>query len=51
MTIIEPSNYPQTYNYELYIWLKEDGTNQNNLMNKGFSAKINVSSALKKKNS
>lgn len=51
MTIIEPSNYPQTYNYELYIWLKEDGTNQNNLMNKGLSAKINVSSALKKKNS
>ena len=51
MTIIEPSNYPQTYNYELYIWLKEDGTNQNNLMNKGFSAKINVSSAFKRKNS
>ena len=50
MTIMNPTNYPQTYNYELYIWLSEDKTNQNYLMNKGFSAKINVNSAAKKEN-
>jgi len=50
MTIINPTVYPQTYNYELYIWLSEDETNQNYLMNKGFNAKINVNSAAKKKN-
>ena len=48
LTIIKPDKYPQTYTYELYIWLSETGTNQNNLMNKKFSAKINVNSALKK---
>lgn len=49
MTLIKPSNYPKTYRYELYIWLSEDNTNQNNLMNKKFSAKINVTSATKSK--
>ena len=42
------SIYPTTYNYELYIWLSDNGTNQNNLMNKSFRAKINVNSATKK---
>ena len=37
-----------TYVYELYIWLSEDKTNQNELMNKQFSAVINVNSAIKK---
>ena len=44
-----PSNYPNVYTYELYIWLSEDGTNQNYLMDKEFSARINVDSAMKKK--
>lgn len=48
MTILTPKTYPITYNYELYIWLSDDGSNQNNLMNKVFSAKINVNSAIKK---
>ena len=48
MTIMKPSNYPHTYVYELYIWLSEDKTDQNNLMNKNFGAKINVTSAVKK---
>lgn len=48
MTIITPNSYPKTYNYELYIWLSEDNTNQNNLMNKNFGGKINVNSAIKK---
>lgn len=48
MSIIEPANYPYTYVYELYIWLSEDETNQNNLMNKKFGAKIDVNSAIKK---
>ena len=48
MTKIIPQSYPTTYNYEFYIWLSEDETNQNNLMNKNFSAKINVNSAIKK---
>jgi len=48
MTIKNPASYPTTYTYEFYIWLSEDGTDQNNLMNKGFSAKINVNSAIKK---
>lgn len=47
-TLVNPNTYPQTYTYELLIWLSDDGTNQNNLMNKGFSAKVNVNSALKK---
>lgn len=48
-TIIKPTTYPETYNYELYIWLNEDNTDQNYLMNKGFNAKIKVNSALKRK--
>lgn len=48
MTIVNPLGYPQTYTYELYIWLNDDGTNQNNLMNKGFNARVNINSAVKK---
>jgi len=48
MTILKPNTYPQTYTYELYIWLSENNTNQNNLMNKTFVAKLNVNSAIKK---
>lgn len=48
MTIMNPTNYPYTYIYEFYVWLSEDNTNQNNLMNKKFGAKINVTSAVKK---
>lgn len=48
MTIVKPTAYPQTYTYDFYIWLSEDETNQNDLMNKAFSAKINVNSAVKK---
>lgn len=48
MTVLTPTAFPQTYTYELYIWLSENGTNQNNLMNKEFSAKLNVNSAIKK---
>ena len=43
-----PSKYPTTYNYDLYIWLSDDGSVQNNLMNKAFSARVLVDSALKK---
>lgn len=48
MTIINPINYPYTYVYELYIWLSEDETNQNDLMNIPFGAKIEINSAIKK---
>ena len=48
MTILNPETYPYTYIYELYIWLSEDETSQNNLMNKKFGAKIDVHSATKK---
>lgn len=48
MTKMAPTTYPTTYNYELYIWLSEDGSNQNALMNKVFSAKVNINSAVKK---
>jgi len=48
MNIITPTKYPNTYVYELYIWLSEDGTNQNNLMNKNFEAKIDINSSIKK---
>lgn len=48
MTIMTPDTYPYTYVYELYIWLSEDETNQNNLMNKKFNAKIDVNSAAKR---
>ena len=48
LTIMTPEVYPYTYAYELYIWLSEDNTNQNELMNKQFGAAINVNSAIKK---
>ncbi len=48
MTILKHEQDNVTYNYDLYIWLNDDGTNQNELMNKSFSAKINVNSAVKK---
>ena len=48
MTVITPESYPQTYTYDFYVWLSEDETNQNELMNKVFSAKINIESAVKK---
>lgn len=48
MTKLTPTTFPATYSYELLIWLSDDETNQNLLMNKGFSAKININSAIKK---
>ena len=48
LTVFTPATYPTTYNYELYIWLSDDGSNQNNLMNKVFTAKIAINSAIKK---
>lgn len=48
MTLMTPNTYPETYSYELYIWLSESKENQNHLMDKGFSAKVNVNSAVKK---
>ena len=48
ITIMAPPTYPYTYAYELYIWLSEDETNQNYLMNKEFGAKIEINSAIKK---
>ena len=48
MTVLTPTTYPETYTYDFYLWLSEDESNQNNLMNKAFSAKINVNSAVKK---
>ena len=48
MAVVTPVSYPQTYTYDFYLWLSEDETNQNYLMNKAFSAKINVTSAVKK---
>ena len=49
MNVLEPTEYPYTYLYELYIWLSEDESNQNHLMNKNFGAKIDINSATKKK--
>ena len=48
MTKLVNDIFPRTYTYELYVWLSDDGTDQNYLMNKNFSAKINVNSAIKK---
>lgn len=48
MSLLTPKSYPETYTYELYIWLSDTGENQNELMNKGFSARIEVTSAMKK---
>lgn len=47
--IIDVATYPTTYVYDLLIWLSDDGTDQNYLMNKTFSAKIKVNSAMKRK--
>ncbi len=48
MSTLQLTEYPTTINYDLYIWLSENEDNQNNLMNKVFSAKVNVDSAVKK---
>ena len=48
MKVLNPVTYPQTYNYDLLIWLSEDESDQNYLMDKKFRAKINVISAVKK---
>lgn len=48
MKVLNPNVYPKTYNYDLLVWLSEDGSNQNDLMDKKFSAKINVVSAIKR---
>ena len=48
MTILKPDTYPYTYVYELYIWLSEDETDQNGLMNKQFGARVDINSAVKK---
>lgn len=48
MTVLTPSSYPTTYSYELLIWLSDDGNDQNYLMNKGFRAKVNVVSAVRR---
>ena len=48
MTVLNVVSYPTTYNYDLYIWLSEDGTDQNYLMSKNFTAKISIDSAVKK---
>ena len=48
MTLLKPETYPHTYKYELLIWLSDNGENQNDLMNKSFSAQISVISAVKK---
>ena len=48
MTLLDLETYPYTYAYELYIWLSEDGSEQNHLMNKNFGARIKVNSAVKK---
>ncbi len=48
MKMLTPNTYPKTYSYELLIWLSDDGSVQNNLMNKGFSAKVDVISAIKR---
>lgn len=50
-TVMDIANYPQTNTYELYIWLSEDGTNQNELMNKNFSGRVKINSASKKRGS
>ena len=48
-TIYNPDVYPKNYTFDLYIWLSEDESNQNELMNKVFMAKVAVNSAAKKK--
>ena len=41
-------NVGSVYNYELRIWINETGVEQNELMGKSFTAKIKVSSSIKK---
>lgn len=48
-TIMNITNYPQTNTYEFYVWLSDDGTDQNYLMNKNFSGRIKINSASKKR--
>lgn len=48
MTIMTPEIYPSTYVYEFYVWLSENETDQNHLMNKKFGAKLTINSAVKK---
>ena len=47
--IILEDKYPKTYVYDLFIWISDDGTDQNYLMEKSFSAKVKVNSAIKRK--
>lgn len=47
--IVEIENYPTTHVYDLFIWLSDDGENQNELMDKYFSAKVKINTAVKKK--
>ena len=47
--IIDSDVFPKTYVYDLFIWLSDDGTDQNDLMDKNFSAKVKVNNALKRK--
>lgn len=37
-----------TYNYELKIWLNDTGVSQNDLMNKAFSGRFEVTSSMRK---
>ncbi|MBQ8192636.1 MAG: hypothetical protein IJZ46_01000 [Bacilli bacterium] len=43
--IINPSNY---YECDFYVYLKENDSDQNHLMNKNFSARIKVNTAFRK---
>lgn len=47
--IIQEEIYPKTYVYDLFIWLSDDGTSQNELMDKKFSARVKVNNAIKRK--
>lgn len=47
--IINEEVYPKTYVYDLFVWISDDGSNQNELMGKRFSAKVKINSASKRK--
>ncbi len=47
--VLNIPSYPYSYNYKLIIWLSENESDQNNLMNKELKARINVISAVKKR--
>ena len=47
--ILSIPSYPYSYNYQLKIWLSENDSDQNYLMNKELKGKINVISAVKKR--